>query len=92
MADIITISKQDGDIIIRVPVSGLVFVTENHPEYPMKVLDIELFGNEVVRQLENYATQNEVEKGCTHIQELFENILEQIGDGGHDFVETIELI
>lgn len=88
---IIRISKESDEIIIRVLVSDLAFIAENHPEYPFKVLDMEAFSMQVVADLQNYATQNEVEKGCTHTEELFENILEQIGEGGHEFIEIIEL-
>lgn len=88
---IIKITKENEEITIRAAVSDLAFVAENHPEYPFKVLDMEAFGTQVTKDLENYATQNEVEKGCTHTQELFEKILEQMGEGGHEFVEIIEL-
>lgn len=91
MASIIRITKEKGDIIIRASIKDLAFLAENHPEYPFKVLDMEAFGKEVLEELKTYSTQNEVEKGSTHAEELFENILEQVGESGSDSVEIIEL-
>ena len=69
----------------------LAEVAETHAEYPFKVLNEEKFADKMVFELENYATQNEVEIGSTHLTECFENILEQIGESGEDFIESIDV-
>lgn len=88
---LIRISKEDNEIVIRVKQEDLAFIAVNHPEYPFKVHDVGLFGDAVVRELESYSTQNEVEKGSLHIEECFEDILNQVAEGGYDFIELIEL-
>lgn len=88
---LIKVSKEGNEIVIRVDAKDLAFIAENHPEYPFKVLDVNAFGDEVVKELKSYSTQNEIEKGSTHIEECFEDILNQVAEGGHEFIEIIEL-
>ncbi len=87
---IIKIAKKKGEIIIRVKIKDLVEVSETHPERPFKILDEGKFSDKVVFLLENYASQNDVEKGSTHLTELFDTILEQASESGEDFIELLE--
>ena len=91
MANILKISKLKEEIIIKVNVKDLIKVSKTHPEYPFKVLDKNKFADKVVFMLENYANQNDVEKGSTHLEELFDTILEQVAESGEDFVKSIEV-
>jgi GTP cyclohydrolase III len=88
---LIRVSKELDEIVIRVKGSDLAFIAENHPEYPFKVHDVNAFTDAVIKELESYSTQNEVEKGSTHLDECFEDILNQVAEGGHDFIELVEL-
>lgn len=88
---VVRVSREGDEIVIRSRFSDLAFLAENHPEYPFKVHDVNAFGDAVVREFETYANQNEVEKGSTHIEECFEDILNKVSEGGHDFIEIIEL-
>ena len=88
---LIRVTKENGEIVIRVKQEDLAFIAENHPEAPFKVHDTDLFGEAVVQKLQNYSTQNEVEKGCTHLEDCFEDILNEVAESGYSFIEDIEL-
>lgn len=76
-------------INIRISIDDLLTLAERHPEYPLKVVKISQFVKEYKAELENYAESNDVESGCSHLEWLIDQCIQNIYESGSDSVISL---
>jgi len=86
--ELITFKQDKKGITINIPKDLLKFVAENHPEYPLKINNIDVFQNQIMVQLESNMINQHT--GLTKFQELLDNACYEVADNGHESVEFIE--
>lgn len=88
MKKLIQYKSNKSSLSIRIPLDFLAFVAKNHPEWPVKVLNKEEFGKQVLFQLENNLGNHE---SLTGFQELLDEAISEAHNCNGDFSEDMEI-
>lgn len=89
--ELISVTQDEKNVIITVPIELLVFAANDNPTYPMRVVDKKSFIENVVKRIENYADTNDVEIGVTHFQQCLDDVINSIYESGEDCIIEAEL-
>lgn len=85
--EIPTIAVVGDDIVIRLNVDDLVFVTENRTDGQYKVLDKMQFLRDVANQFDRYYRINDECKGNTALQSLIDACVDQVVELAYESIE-----
>lgn len=88
MSKKITFKKDEKNITITIPIKLLKWAGEHHPEDPIIVHDEQQFAEKVMFELEN--NLGSVESGYSGFEELLDEAMLEVAQGGYDFVDLKE--
>lgn len=86
---IVRVSRQNGGVQIWISVENLCDLAQRHPENPLRIVDTDKFVEEYIHELQEYAQSNDVETGCSHLEWLIEECIQNIYEGGSDNVVAL---
>ena len=91
MESIVKVQKTETGIRIDISRRDLINLAKSDPECPLKVVDDKLFIDDVISQLQDYATGNAVELGCSNLEYLMGECVAEVGVMCSASVEEIEI-
>lgn len=83
---IVKVSVHAGGIQIWIAIESLYDLAERNPDNPLRIIDSDKFIKEYIHQLENYAQSNDTEVGCSHIEYLIDECIQQVYENGSESV------
>jgi len=86
---IVHVQRHAGGVQIWISIEDIIELAEVHPDNPLKITDTDKFVEAYIEQLENYAQSNDVEVGCSHLEYLLEECIQQVYEEGHECIEPI---
>jgi len=89
MENIVKIWSDADYINIRISHNDLIELAEKHPTDPVKVVNVSAFLKEFLHELQEY--QLGYERDGNAIEEVIEECIQKVAEGGSDSVELIEI-
>ena len=85
----IVFTKDENNIVITIPIPLLKWAGENHPTDPIIVKDEQQFAEKVMFELEH--NLGSTESGHSGFEELLDEAMLEVAEGGYDFVDLKEV-
>lgn len=86
---IMQIQRHVDGVQIWISVEDLIDLAERHPDNPLTITDTDKFVEEYIDQLQNYAQSNDVENGCSHLEWLMDECIQQVYESGSEAVKAM---
>ena len=80
--ELISVQNTENSIVITIPKTILKFVAENHPEYPVKVRDADLFQKAVAFEIQHNIGSSG--SGLTGLQEFIDEAICTVAENGDE--------
>ncbi len=86
---IVQVQRHAGGVQIWISTENLYDLAERHPDNPLSITDADKFIDGYIQQLQNYAESNDVENGCSHLEWLIDECIQQVYESGSESVREL---